>query len=80
MPVPFQKTEDAFLKLADTLYEEMKVEKYDPNAPMIGLSKMLDDLCACGQESEYGAHWMENDEIQTAYWCSACRHNTKKFS
>jgi hypothetical protein len=77
MPVPFEMS-PAVKKLTDDIIKDM-----DPNAPflpMAGLSKMLEDLCACGAESEYGAHWFENGEIHTAFLCSKCRHNNKKFT
>lgn len=62
-------------KIAQQIADEM-----DPNAPhlpMAGLSKMLENLCPCGKDSDIGAHGFRDGELYDEYWCLECWNKKK---
>jgi len=37
-----------------------------------------DDLCACGQLSEFGTHWVSDNEVCNAYYCEKCMNKKRR--
>ena len=41
------------------------------------MSKQLEYLCKCGQESTHGAHGVRDNEVFSEYFCQKCYNNKK---